>query len=54
MIKKWYIDLIKNKKRILVAIHRGIANAIWNYYQRFDFAQRLWPDPSTTLRILLK
>jgi hypothetical protein len=24
MIKKWYIDLI-NKKRILVAIQRGIA-----------------------------
>ena len=28
MIKKWYIDLIKNKKRILVATHGGVANKI--------------------------
>lgn len=30
MIKKWYIDLIKNKKRILVATHEGVANTIVN------------------------
>ena len=53
MIKKWYIDLIKNKKQSRWQHTKALPIQFVNYSQRFDFAQRLWPDPSTTLRILV-
>jgi hypothetical protein len=52
MIKKWYIDLIKNKKRILVAIRGGIAKyncELVNVFLSFNF-----PPSQATARQALR
>ena len=59
MIKKWYIDLIKNKKRILVAMHAGVARYNCELQPAFRLRSTLMArsfDTSTslsTLRILV-